>query len=101
MTVHVLLSGRLYIQGYGQGMKNGAPGWFALELQGGGTVQAVIEAMGVPPDEVSMTMVNGRECGRGVSVKDGDRVILIPPDVAALWRYLSAMSMQWGAAFGS
>lgn len=99
MTVNVLLSGRLYTKGYGQGKKNGLPGWFELELQGGETVQEIIETMGVPSEEVSMTMVNGKECGRGVSVRDGDRVILIPPDVAALWRYLSAMSMHFGAVF--
>jgi len=99
MTVNVLLSGRLYIKGYGQDKKNGSPGWFELELQGGETVQEIIETMGVPSEEVSMTMVNGKECGRGASVRDGDRVILIPPDVAALWRYLSAMSMHFGTVF--
>ncbi|HEY75559.1 MAG TPA: hypothetical protein G4O00_05175 [Thermoflexia bacterium] len=99
MAVKVLLSGRLYVRGYGQDKKNGLPGWFELDLQGGETVQEVIEAMGVPSDEVSITMVNGKECKREASVRDGDRVILIPPDVAALWRYLSAMSMHFGSVF--
>ena len=101
MSVQVLLSGRLYVQGYGQGKRNGAPDWFELDLNGKRTVEEVIEVMDVPPDEVSMTMINGKECGRGTRVKDGDRIILIPPDVAAIWRYLSVMGMQWGAVFGS
>lgn len=84
MSVSVLLSGRLYLRGYGQGRRNGLPGWFELDIDGEETVEGIIEAMGVPSDEVTMTMLNGKKCEREASVKDGDRVILIPSDVAAL-----------------
>ncbi len=72
-----------------------------MDLQGEETVEEIVQAMDVPPDEVAMTMLNGKRCGLETSVRDGDRVILVPPDVAALWHYLSAMSLHWGAAFGS
>jgi hypothetical protein len=39
-------------------------------------------------------MLNGRNCERGTNLKTGARVILIPADVAALWRYLGAMNMN-------
>jgi hypothetical protein len=44
-------------------------------------------------------MLNGRNCERGTVLKAGDRVILIPSDVAALWRYLGAMNMNKETVF--
>ena len=55
--------------------------------------------MGVPSRKVAMTMLNGRNCERGTTLKAGDRVILIPADVAALWRYLGAMNMNKETVF--
>ncbi len=99
MTVDVLLSGRLYLQGYGRGKKANAPGWFELRMDGGKTVEEAIQAMGVPADEVAMTMLNGRKCEVGARLKPGDRVILIPSDVAALWRALGVMNMGMESVF--
>jgi len=93
MTVNVLLSGRLYLQGYGRGKKAHAPGWFELRMADGGTVEQAIQTMEVPAEEVAVTMLNSRRCERGASLKAGDRLILIPADVAALWRALGVMNM--------
>lgn len=90
MSISVLLSGRLYLKGYGNGKKAIAPAWFALEVEEGQTVEGVIQAMEVPPEEVALAMVNGKKCGREMEVRDGDRVALLPSDVAALWDFVSA-----------
>jgi hypothetical protein len=46
-----------------------------------------------------MTMRNGRKCGTGDPVQSGDRVILIPPDVACLWRFLGSMNLGAESVF--
>ncbi len=99
MTVNVLLSGRLKLDGYGQGHPLGSDGTFQLSLGQGSTVRDVIRGMGVPPHRVTMTMVNGRRCRRRLSVRSGDRVILIPPDVAALWRFLGNQNLGAESVF--
>ena len=93
MTVNVLLSGRLKLDGYGQGHPQGSDGTLELTLDEGGTVQDVIRCMGVPPEQVTMTMLNGRKFRRGFCLQSGDRVILIPRDVAALWRFLGNQNL--------
>ncbi len=93
MTVNVLLSGRLRLDGYGQEHPQSGDGTFEISLGEGGTVRDVIRGMGVPPDRVTMTMLNGRKCQQGLPLKSGDRVILIPGDVAALWRFLGNQNL--------
>ncbi len=99
MTVNVLLSGRLRLDGYGQGHPRGSDGTIELSLRKGGTVRDVIRGMGVPPDRVTMTMLNGHKCQQELPVKSGDRVILIPPDVAALWRFLGNQNLGAESVF--
>jgi hypothetical protein len=99
MTVNVLLSGRLKLDGYGQGHPLGGDGTFRLSLGQGSTVRDVIQRMGVPKDRVTMTMLNGRKCRVGSGVKSGDRVILIPQDVAALWRFLGNQNLGAESVF--
>ncbi len=93
MKVNVMLSGRLKLDGYGQGKPENGDGTFRLTLPEGSTVQQVIQGMGVPSNRVAMTMLNGRKCQVEARVKTDDRVILIPSDVAALWRALGTMNM--------
>lgn len=93
MIISVLLSGRLKLDGYGKGKPENGDGTFHLNLKEGSTVQQVIRGMGVPYSKVAMTMINGRKCEIEAGVKTGDRILLIPSDVAALWRYLGVMNM--------
>lgn len=86
MTVNVLLSGRLRLDGYGQGHALNDDGTIQLSLGQGSTVREVIRRIGVPFEKVALTMVNARRCSAEEGVNSGDRVILIPQDVAALWR---------------
>jgi hypothetical protein len=99
MTVNVLLSGRLKLDGYGQGHPLSGDGTFELSLGRGSTVQDVIQGMGVPTDRVTMTMLNGRKCRAGSGLKSGDRVILIPSDVAALWGFLGNQNLGAESVF--
>ena len=99
MTVNVLLSGRLKLDGYGQGHCLSDDGTFQLELGRNSTVKDVIRGMGVPIDRVTMTMLNGRKCQQGEDVKPGDRVILIPQDVAMLWRFLGKQNLGAESVF--
>jgi len=99
MSINVLLSGRLKLDGYGKGKPENGDGTFHLNLGEESTVREVIRGMGVPSDRVAMTMINGRKCEVGTRVKPGDRVILIPSDVAVLWRALGRMNMGMESVF--
>jgi Mut7-C ubiquitin len=99
MTVNILLSGRLKIDGYGQGHPMNDDSTFRLALRDGSTVRDAISGMGVPSERVAMTMINGRSCKAEADVKPGDRVILIPEDVAILWRALSLQNLEMGIGF--
>ncbi len=96
VMVNVLLSGRLQLDGYGRGKPTNADGTIRLGLDDGSTVREVIKKMGVPTDRVALTMINGRQCPVGDSVKPDDRVILIPSDVAVLWRFLGRQNLDMG-----
>jgi hypothetical protein len=99
MGINVLLSGRLKLGGYGQGKPENGDGTFHLDLGEGSTVREVIQGMGIPFDKVVMTMLNGCKCDMAVRVKPDDRVILIPQDVASLWRAFGRMNMGMESVF--
>jgi hypothetical protein len=99
MGINVLLSGKLKWGGYGQGKPENGDGTFHLDLGEGSTVQEVIQGMGIPFDKVVMTMINGSKCDMAVRVKPDDRVILIPQDVASLWRAFGRMNMGMESVF--
>ncbi|MGC8875053.1 MAG: MoaD/ThiS family protein [Chloroflexia bacterium] len=93
MVVHILLSGRLKLDGYGRGMPDNGDGTFRLVLPAGGTVLDIVRSISIPPEQVALTMRNGRRCDLGTEVRSGDRIVLVPPDVAALWRALGRMDV--------
>jgi hypothetical protein len=99
MGVEILLSGRLRLDGYGRGKRENGDGTFHLDLREGSSVRDVIAGMGVPSRKVALTMINGRKCTTEAEVKPNDRVILIPEDVAALWRALGVMNMNMESVF--
>jgi len=99
VTVNVLLSGRLRVDGYGRGRPTNADGTIRLGVDQGSTVQEVIKRMGMPTDRVAMAMVNGHRCPVGSRVRSGDRVLLIPADVAAVWQFLGAQDLDLGLGY--
>ena len=44
-------------------------------------------------------MLNGRQCPLETALKPGDKVILIPQDVAILWRALHTQNLGMGIGF--
>jgi hypothetical protein len=99
MTIDVLLSGRLRLDGYGHGLPLGEDGTYRLSLRDGSTVREVIRNVGVPFEKVAMTMINGHKCQESTGIHSGDRVILIPSDVAALWRFLGNQNLGAESVF--
>jgi len=99
MNINVLLSGKLRLDGYGKGMPDNGDGTVRLDLRQGGTIQEVIEGLKIPIDKVAMTMLNARKCDASTPLKPEDRVILIPYDVALLWRHLSFMNLGAESVF--
>ena len=96
LTVNVLLSGRLRLDGYGRGRQASGDGTYPLALEDGSTIREVMCGMTVPADRVTMTMLNGRRCSPDARLGSGDRVILIPEDVAALWSALGRQDLGMG-----
>jgi hypothetical protein len=99
MNINVLLSGRLRLDGYGKGKPDNGDGTFQLTLRRGSTVREVIEDLDIPLEKVTMTMLNARKCDIAAPVKQDDRVILIPSDVALLWRFLGLMNLGAESVF--
>ena len=99
MNVNVLLSGRLKIDGYGKGKPENGDGTYRLAVPEGSTVKEVMRGMNVPLERVAMTMVNARQSKVTAPVKAEDRVILIPSDVALLWRHLGLMNLGAESVF--
>ena len=93
MNIDVLLSGKLRLDGYGQGRPENRDGTFRLTLPEGSTVHDVIQGMDIPLSEVAMMMLNARNCTVTTSVKADDRIVLAPSDVAILWRHLGMMNV--------
>ena len=93
MNIDVLLSGKLRLDGYGQGRPENRDGTFRLTLPEGSTVHDVIQGMDIPLSEVAMMMLNARKCTVMTQVKADDRIVLAPSDVALLWRHLGMMNV--------
>ncbi len=99
MNVNVLLSGRLKIDGYGKGRPENGDGTYRLSLAEGSTVKEVIRGLNIPLNKVALTMLNARKSEVTAPVKPEDRVILIPSDVALLWRHLGMMNLGAESVF--
>ncbi len=99
MNVNVLLSGRLRLDGYGRGRPENRDRTYRLTLPEGSTVNDAIRDMSIPLDKVTMTMLNARKCNLTAPLKPEDRVILIPSDVALLWRHLGLMNLGAESVF--
>ena len=49
----------------------------------------------------AMVMLNGRQCNASATLKQGDRVVLVPDDVASLWRALGRSNLGLGIGYDS
>jgi hypothetical protein len=92
-TISVLLSGRLKLDGYGKHLPVQGDGTFHVEMGEGETAADLIRRLGIPIARAAMVMINGRKGRTEASLNRGDRVIVIPHDVAALWRFLGLQNL--------
>ncbi|HWI63101.1 MAG TPA: MoaD/ThiS family protein [Symbiobacteriaceae bacterium] len=60
-------------------LKRYRPEGFALDLPEGATVRQMVEASGVPWDEVGLVAVNGRQAPDATVLHDGDQIMLMAP----------------------
>lgn len=49
-----------------------------MEFPAGTTVEEIIRAVGVPLDEVGVTMINSRHCELQQAVAEGDQLAIFP-----------------------
>jgi hypothetical protein len=73
MSINVLLSGRLKLDGYGRGKPENGDGTFPLTLRENSTVREFTQGMGVSLDRVTMTMINDRRYQVEASLKSGHK----------------------------
>ncbi len=53
---------------------------FTCDLPDAATVEVLVaDVLGLPPEEVAIVLVNGRQCGREHPLARGDSVALWPP----------------------
>jgi len=50
-----------------------------LSLPEGSTLEALNESLGIPNEDVVVTLVNGVAVSQGTVLRDGDRVDVFPP----------------------
>lgn len=62
---------------YLRGQPSGSP--FDVELPGEATLQALLRALNLPPDEVRVVFVNGRAQPLDHPLHEGDEIGIFPP----------------------
>ena len=62
---------------YPGGLRAGDP--LSVELADGSTLDDLIETLGLPPEKVRVTFVNGRAQSRDYCIVPGDEIGIFPP----------------------
>jgi molybdopterin synthase sulfur carrier subunit len=62
---------------YPDGIRAGAP--LSVELTEGSTLDDLVETLGLPPEKVRVTFVNGRAQQRNYHIAPGDEIGIFPP----------------------
>jgi len=66
-------------------LERGLPVTFNIEESNVHFVYDIVEKFAISEDELSHIFVNGKYCGIGKEVKDGDRVGLFPKNMALMF----------------
>ena len=78
MTIQIKLYGDLKTKAKQQGDNEGAPSVLNIDNEGLGTVFDILKKFDVEETELSHIFVNGKYCGPGKEIKNGDQVGLFP-----------------------
>ena len=87
MQVSVLLTGKLRTDGICAECERDHEGRIPLEIRQGACVEDIIHILRIPPCLVAGVTLNGSRCSLSSPLNPGDRVMLMPPEIAPLWRY--------------
>lgn len=63
----------------------------SLEIEDGTPVEDLIKDMGLDPEDVEVTFINGRPENTVTSLHHGDRVAILPPGTPGPYRVLLGM----------
>ncbi len=78
MSIQIKLYGDLREKFQQETYEVGAPITFNIELNGIKTIFDILRKFSMEEKELSLVFVNGKYCGLGKEVKDGDRIGLFP-----------------------
>ena len=85
MPILIKLYGKLRENVNDVDLEKGLPVTFNIEDGSVHFVYDIVEKFGISEGELSLIFVNGKYCGIGKEVKDGDRVGLFPKNMALMF----------------
>ena len=85
MPLLIKLYGRLREHLKELNFEKGLPATYSIEDNSVHYIYDILEKYGINENELSHTFVNGKYCGIGKEVRDGDRVGLFPKNMALLF----------------
>ena len=101
-TISVYVSSRLSLQRFGWGRPIACDGNQSLTVKEGSTLREAIDRVGIPADQLAIPTINGhRPCSLDTRLTSGDRLILIPSNLAVLRRILSRQGQGISSGCGS
>jgi hypothetical protein len=65
----------------------------------GSIVSEIISQMRLPEEEVAMMAINGRRCGPGERLEEGDRLVLVHPNAVGMWGMLDIWNKRMHSTF--
>jgi molybdopterin converting factor small subunit len=85
MTILIKLYGKLREYVKAIDLKKGLPVTLNIERSNVHFVYDIVEKFAISEDELSHIFVNGKYCGIGKEIRDGDRVGLFPKNMALMF----------------
>ncbi len=85
MSILIKLYGKLRENVKDVDLKKGLPVTFKIEDKNVHTIFNIIDKFAIREDELSHIFVNGKFCGIGKEIRNGDRVGLFPKNMALMF----------------
>jgi len=92
MTILIKLYGKLREKLKNVDLEKGFPVTFNIEKSNVHFVYDIVEKFAISEDDLSHIFVNGKYCGIGKEIRDGDRVGLFPKNMALMFAEISDKS---------
>ena len=92
MAILIKLYGKLRDNVKGVDLEKGLPVTLNIEEPNVHFISDIVEKLAISEDELSHIFVNGKYCGIGKEVRDGDRVGLFPKNMALMF---AEIPLEW------